>query len=83
MGKSRIHLVRVYSNSVNHSLNAKFALSEFLLKTVAFIADKKNPATQNIFIRFSIESFIANITLYVLSWPKLNFGCYLTFEIMF
>ena len=48
------------------------------LKTVAFIASKKNPATQKLFIAFSIENFIANI-----SWPKLNFGCYLTFEIIF
>ena len=36
-----------------------------------------------IFIRFSIENLIANISFYVLSWPKLNFGCYLTFEIIF
>ena len=34
-------------------------------------------------IRFSIANFIANISLYALSWPKLNFGCYLTFEIIF
>jgi hypothetical protein len=40
---------------------------------------KKNPATQKFFIRFSIERFIAYISFYVLSWPKLNFGCYLTF----
>ena len=54
-----------------------------LLKTVVFIAGKKNPATQNFFIRFSIENLIANISFYALSWPKLNFGCYLTFEIIF
>ena len=53
-----------------------------VLKTVACIAGKKNPAIQNFFIRFSIENFIANISLYALSWPKLNFGCYLTFEIL-
>ena len=53
------------------------------LKTVAFIAGKKNPAIQKIFIRFSIENLIANISFYALSWPKLNFGCYLTFEIIF
>jgi hypothetical protein len=40
------------------------------LKTVAFIADKKNPAVQKILIRFSIENLIANISFYVLSWPK-------------
>ena len=55
----------------------------FNLKTVAFIAGKKNPAVQNNFIRFFIENLIANISFYVLSWPKLNFGCYLTFEIIF
>ena len=53
------------------------------LKTDAFIAGKKNPATQIFFIRFSIETLIANISFYALSWPKLNFGCYLTFEIIF
>ena len=41
-----------------------------MLKTVAFIAGKKNPAIQKIFIRFSIENLIANISLYALSWPK-------------
>ena len=56
---------------------------EFQLKTVVFIAGKKNPATQNIFIRFSIENLIANISFYALSWPKLNFGCYLIVEIIF
>ena len=50
------------------------------LKTVAFIAGKKNPADQNFYIRFSIENLIINISFYALSWPKLNFGCYLTFE---
>ena len=54
-----------------------------VLKTVAFIAGKKNPAIQKNFICFSIENFIENISLYALSWPKLNFGCYLTFEIIF
>ena len=32
---------------------------------------------------FSIDNSIANISLYALSWPRLNFGYYLTFEIMF
>ena len=54
-----------------------------MVKTVAFIAGKKNPAIQKFFIHFSIANFIANISLYALSWPKLNFGCYLTFEIIF
>ena len=53
------------------------------LKTVAFIAGKKSPAIPKKFIRFSIENFIANISFYALSWPKLNFGCYLTLEIIF
>ena len=54
-----------------------------LLKKVAFIAGKKNPAIQKFYIHFSIENLIANISFYALSWPKLNFGCYLTFEIIF
>ena len=54
----------------------------FVLKTVVFIVGKKNPATQKFFIRFSIENLIANISFYALSWPKLSFGCYLTFEII-
>ena len=53
------------------------------LKTVAFIAGKKNPAIQKFFVLLSIENLIANISFYALSWPKLNFGCYLTFEIIF
>jgi hypothetical protein len=58
--------------------------SEYPLKTVAFIAAKsENPADQNFFIRFFIDNLIANISLYALSRPKLNFGCYLTFEIIF
>jgi hypothetical protein len=60
-----------------------FTFLGFLLKTVAFIAGKKNPVVQKNFIRFSIENLIANISFYALSWPKLNFGCYLTFEIIF
>jgi hypothetical protein len=54
-----------------------------MLKTVAFIAGKKNPATQNFSIHFSIENLIANISFYALSWPQLTFGCHLTFEIIF
>ena len=61
----------------------KVTFCERLLKTVAFIAGKKNPAVQKFYIHFSIENFITNISLYALSWPKLNFGCYLTFEIIF
>ena len=54
------------------------------LKTVAFIAGKsENPADQKKFIHFFIDNLIANISLYALSWPKLNFGFYLTFEIIF
>ena len=53
------------------------------LKTVAFIAGNKNLAVQKFFIQFSNETFIANISLDALSWPKLKFGCYLTFEIIF
>jgi hypothetical protein len=60
-----------------------FGQRSCFLKTVAFITGKKNPAIQNNFIRFSIENFIVNISLYALRWPKFNFGCYLTFEIIF
>ena len=54
------------------------------LKEVAFIAGKsENQAAKKKFIRFYIDNLIANISLHALSWPKLNFGCYLTFEIIF
>ena len=53
------------------------------LKTVAFIAGKKNPADQKFYIRFSIENLIVNISFYALCWLKFNFGCYLAFEIIF
>ena len=56
---------------------------KIIIKTVAFIAGKKNPATQNFFIPFAIENLITNISFYALSWPKLNFGWYLIFEIIF
>ena len=36
-----------------------------LLKTVAFIAGKKNPVVQKKIICFSIENLIANISFYV------------------
>jgi hypothetical protein len=50
------------------------------VKTVAFIAGKsENQAAKFFFIHFSID----NISFYALSWLKLNFGCYLTFEIIF
>ena len=52
--------------------------------SVAFMTSKsENPAAQNCFICFSIDYLIANIGLYALTWPKLNLGCYLTFEIIF
>ena len=55
-----------------------------MLKEVAFIAGKsENQEAKKKFIRFFIDNLIANIRLYALSWPKLNFGCYLTFEIIF
>ena len=52
-----------------------------VLKTVAFIAGKsENSADQKKYICFFIDNLIANISLYELSWPKLNFG---SFEIIF
>ena len=52
-----------------------------LLKTSAFIEGKsENQAAKHFFIHFSIDNLIANISLYALSWPKLNFG---SFEIIF
>ena len=63
---------------ITHRITIK---QKFLLKTVAFIAGKsENQAAKKIFIRFSIDNLIANISLYALSWPKLNFG---SFEIIF
>ena len=43
----------------------------------------ENPAAKKFIICVSIDNHIANISLYALSWPKLNFGYYLTFEIIF
>ena len=61
----------------------KTGICNQLLKTIAFIGSKKNPAIQKKIIRFSIKNLIANINLYALNCPKLNFGCYFTFEIIF
>jgi hypothetical protein len=55
-----------------------------MLKAVGFIAGKsENQAAKKNFIHFSNDNLIANISFYALSWSKLNFGCYLTFEIIF
>ena len=70
--KSTIAYSRVVSNSQK---------CQWILKTVAFIAGKsENPADQKLYIHFFIDNLIANISLYALSWPKLNFG---SFEIIF
>ena len=62
-------------------LRINFHVIDLKLKAVAFIAGKsENPAALN---RFSIDNLIASMSLYALSWSKLNFGCYLTFEIIF
>ena len=42
----------------------------------------ENPAAKKFIIRFSIDNFIANIKTFALCWAKLNFGYYLTFEII-
>ena len=34
----------------------------------------ENPAARKFDIHFSINNSIANISLYALTWPKLNFG---------
>ena len=59
-------------------INPKVTIT--ILKTIAFNAGKK---PSNPIIGVSIENFIANISLYALSWPTLNFGCYLTFKLFF
>ena len=42
----------------------------------------ESTVVRKLLILFSIDNFIANISLYALSRPKLNFGCYFTFEII-
>ena len=68
----------IYSWFISHMRLRSWLLLFWLfgLKTVAFIAGNKNPATQIFFIHFSIENLIANISFYALSWPELNFGSY-------
>ena len=44
---------------------------------------QKIQSPEKLLILFSIDNYIANISFYALSWPKLNFGWYLTFEITF
>ena len=63
---------------------AAYTRKQLFLKLVAFIAGESvNQAAKTFSICFSIGNLIANISLYALSWPKLNFGCYLTSEIIF
>jgi hypothetical protein len=46
----------------------KFTEFIYVLKTVAFIAGKsEKQAAKNVFIRFSIDNLIANISFYALS----------------
>jgi hypothetical protein len=69
-------LINLFNFHINRIMN--------MLKEVAFIAGKsENQAAKIFFIPFFNNNLIANISLYALSWPKLNFGCYLTFEIIF
>ena len=49
-----------------------------LLKTVAFIDSKSVNQAAKLFFSFSIDNLFASVSFYALSWPKLNFGCYLT-----
>ena len=61
---------------LKHANNHYWGLRPFTyLKEVAFIAGKsENQAAKKFFTRFFIANSIANISLYALSWPKLNFG---------
>ena len=73
-----------HTGKLQFRCKAKKWTSEDILKEDAFIAGKsENQAAKKKIIRFFIDILIANISLYALSWPKLNFGCYLTFEIIF
>ena len=59
-------------------------LTKVMLKTVAFIAGKsENQATKIFLIHFSIDNLIAKISLYALSWSKLNLDHLQSFEIIF
>ena len=77
-------------NSVNQKSLGKrskklpsFWTTSCLLKPKAIIADIiENLAARIFFIHFSIDNYIANIRFYALSCSKLNFGYYLTFEII-
>ena len=62
----------------------KVSIEVLMWRHLHLLRVKKNPVTQSLFIRFPFfQNLIANISFYALSWPKLNFGCYLTFEIIF
>ena len=58
-------------------LRIKWGLNAFGFKSFSGLSAKdsciyrksENPADQKIFIRFSINNVIANVSLYVLSWP--------------
>jgi hypothetical protein len=40
------------------------------------VGKSENQADKKKIIRFSIDNLIATISLYALSWPKLNFGSF-------
>ena len=59
----------------------KYQMSVFIKRKVFMTCkNKKSQQPENY---SPINNYIANISLYALSWPKFNFGCYLTFEIIF
>ena len=72
--------LQIYQNGTAY-LVGQWALNFSYVKIVAFIAGKKSSNPKNFYsFHFSLENLIANISFYALSWSKLNFGCYLTFE---
>jgi hypothetical protein len=67
---------------MNQIFMRAYRLNDIVLKRKAFIAYRNpNPAAIKMLILFSIDNYIANISLYGLIRPKLNFGYYLTYDL--
>ena len=77
-----------FRRRLNHRVLAysKVMYTKYILNKVKWTYWRMQEQTQSpkkLLLLFSIDNSIANISLYALSWPKLNFGYYLIFEISF
>ena len=75
-----VHYVKNLTSEYYYTSHLEFVHRFFAKDSSIYRGYQKTRWSKKLFIRFSIDNLIANISLYALSWPKLNFG---SFEIIF